>query len=107
VVTTLLPTAQPLRIGAVDATSIQHALNDEDPEGLLKLGAPADEYQSEAELIADLMVHVCGYTGRGVGTQARLVLASSTKDQTTASIFVTGRITDKSPRPMIAGLLQI
>jgi len=37
---------------------IRHALNDEDPENLLKLGAPDDEYQTEADMIANLLANV-------------------------------------------------
>lgn len=33
-------------------THIQHVLNDEDIEGLLGAGAPSDEYESEAQMIA-------------------------------------------------------
>jgi len=33
-------------------TQIQHVLNDEDIEGLLGVGAPSDEYESEARMIA-------------------------------------------------------
>jgi hypothetical protein len=37
--------------------TIQRALNAEDLEGLLQVGAPPDEYESEAQMIANAVTH--------------------------------------------------
>ncbi|MFZ0320175.1 MAG: hypothetical protein WAL56_13715 [Candidatus Sulfotelmatobacter sp.] len=36
---------------------VQRALNAEDLEGLLQVGAPPDEYESEAQMIAKAVAH--------------------------------------------------
>jgi hypothetical protein len=37
----------------ISPIQIQQVLNDEDIEGLLKAGAPTDEYETEAQMIAE------------------------------------------------------
>jgi hypothetical protein len=37
------------------STAVVRALNDEDVEGLLAVGAPGDEYEAEARLIAEAL----------------------------------------------------
>lgn len=41
-----------------ESASVQQVLNDEDMEGLLRLGAPLDEYQTEAEMISKAIAQV-------------------------------------------------
>ena len=40
------------------STTVVRALNDEDVEGLLAAGAPGDEYEAEARLIAEALEHL-------------------------------------------------
>lgn len=42
----------------ISVDAIMAALNEEDVEGLLELGAPRDEYESEAAMIADLLASI-------------------------------------------------
>ncbi|HWF83795.1 MAG TPA: hypothetical protein VG222_03070 [Vicinamibacterales bacterium] len=44
----------------ISTDSIQAALNEEDVERLLELGAPADEYRMEAEMIAGMLANIGG-----------------------------------------------
>jgi len=43
---------------AISLLNIQNVLHTEDVEGLLALGAPDDEYSSEAQAIADALLSV-------------------------------------------------
>ncbi len=46
----------------ISYVQIQQVLNDEDIEGLLRIGAPRDEYEPESQLIAQAIEQTCELT---------------------------------------------